>query len=60
MTDAAADYREVACRFETSEVEVCKKARSSRRPGGKNWASYFKATSRGSLPARRHPPLDDM
>ena len=26
---------------------------------GKNWASYFEAASRGSLPTRRQPPLDE-
>ena len=28
-------------------------------PRGKDWASYFEEESRGSLPARRQPPLDD-
>lgn len=49
-----------ACRFETSEVEVVKTGEIvTLRPRGKNWASYFEAASRGSLPARRQPPLDD-
>ena len=31
----------------------------TRRPLGKNWAAYFDSKSRGSIPARRQPPLDD-
>lgn len=46
--------------FETSEVEVVKTGEIvSLRSRGKNWASYFEAASRGSLPARRQPPLDE-
>ena len=49
-----------ACRFETSEVEIVKMGEIvTLRPRGKNWTSYFEAASRGSLPARRQPPLDD-
>lgn len=49
-----------ACRFETSEVEVVKTGEIvTLRPRGKNWTSYFEAASRGSLPTRRQPPLDD-
>ena len=49
-----------ACRFETSEVEVIKEGDSvTLRPLGKNWAAYFDSKSRGSLPARRQPPLDE-
>ena len=49
-----------ACRFETSEIEIVKTGEIvTLRPRGKNWTSYFEATSRGSLPARRQPPLDD-
>ena len=49
-----------ACRFETSEVEVIKEGDSvTLRPRGKNWAAYFDSKSRGSLPARRQPPLDE-
>ena len=45
-----------ACRFETSEVEVIKEGdRLTMRPRVKNWGTYFDATSRGSLPARRQP-----
>ena len=29
------------------------------RPRGKNWAAYFASASRGSLPQRRQPPLDE-
>ena len=49
-----------ACRFETSEVEVIKEGDSvTLRPRGKKWAAYFDSKSRGSLPARRQPPLDE-
>lgn len=49
-----------ACRFKTSEVEVVKTGDIvTLRPRGKNWASYFEAASRGSLPARHQPPLDE-
>ena len=49
-----------ACRFETSEVEVIKEGdRVTLRPRGKNWAAYFDSGSRGSLPERRQPPLDE-
>ena len=49
-----------ACRFETSEVEVIKEGDSvTLCPLGKNWAAYFDSKSRGSLPARRQPPLDE-
>ena len=49
-----------ACRFETSEVEVIKEGDSvTLRPRGKNWAAYFDSKSRGSLPARHQPPLDE-
>ncbi len=48
------------CRFETSEVEAIKEGdRVTLRPRGKNWAAYFDSKSRGSLPARRQPPLDE-
>lgn len=49
-----------ACRFETSEVEVIKDGdQLTLRPRGKNWRAYFNAESRGSLPQRRQPPLDE-
>ena len=49
-----------ACRFKTSEVEVIKEGdQVTLRPRGKDWAAYFDAKSRGTLPKRRHPPLDE-
>ena len=49
-----------ACRFETSEVEVIKEGEQlTLRPRGKNWAAYFDSQSRGCLPERRQPPLDE-
>ena len=49
-----------ACRFETSEVEVIKQGDClTLRPRGKNWGAYFDARTRGSLPERRQPPLDE-
>ena len=49
-----------ACRFETSEVEVIKEGdRLTLLPRGKNWGAYFDSVSRGSLPARSQPPLEE-
>lgn len=49
-----------ACRFETSEVEVIKEGdRITLRPRGKNWSAWFDAGSRGCLPERHQPPLDE-
>lgn len=49
-----------AGRLETSEVEVLEEGDSvTLRPRGKNWAAFFDSESRGSIPARRQPPLDD-
>ena len=49
-----------ACRFETTEVEVIKEGdQVTLRPRGKDWAAYFGAKSRGTLPERRQPPLDE-
>ena len=49
-----------ACRFSTSEVEVIKEGdQVTLRPRGKNWAAYFESDSRGSLPQRRQPPLEE-
>ena len=49
-----------ACRFATSEVEVIKEGdRLTLLPRGKNWGAYFDARSRGSLPARNQPPLEE-
>ena len=48
------------CRFNTTEVEVIKDGdQLILRPRGKNWAAYFDSGSRGSLPQRRQPPLDE-
>ena len=48
------------CRFETSEVEVIKEGDSlTLRPRGKDWGAYFDSPTRGSLPARNEPPLDE-
>ena len=49
-----------ACRFETTEVEVIKEGDClTLRPRGKDWGAYFDSENRGSLPARRQPPLDE-
>ena len=49
-----------ACRFDVSEVEVIKEEdQITLRPRGKNWSAWFQSDSRGSLPTRRDPPLDD-
>ena len=49
-----------ACRFETSEVEVIKEGnRVTLRPRGKNWAAYFDSPTRGCLPERHQPPLEE-
>ena len=49
-----------ACRFATSEVEVIKEGdRLTMRPRVKNWGAYFDSMSRGSLPSRSQPPLDE-
>ena len=49
-----------ACRFEASEVEVIKEGdQVTLRPRGKNWAAYFDSNSRGCLPERSQPPLDE-
>ena len=49
-----------ACRFETSEVEVIKEGDClTLRPRGKDWPAYFDSGTRGSLPARGQPPLDE-
>lgn len=48
------------CRFETSEVEVIKEGDSlTLRPRGKGWGAYFDSPTRGSLPERHEPPLDE-
>ena len=49
-----------ACRFNTSEVEVIKEGdQLTLRARGKNWGTYFEARSRGFLPARDQPNLDE-
>lgn len=49
-----------ACRFQTTEVEIIKQEdRLTLRPKGKNWAAYFESDSRGSLPERCEPRLDE-
>ena len=49
-----------ACRFNTSEVEVIKEGdQLTLRPRGKDWGTYFDAKSRGSLPPRDQPNLDE-
>ena len=48
-----------ACRFEMSEAEAIKEGdRVTLCPRGKDWAAWFDAKSRGTLPERRQPPLD--
>ena len=48
------------CRFDVSEVEVIKEGNClTLRPRGKNWGAYFDSPTRGSLPDRREPPLDE-
>ena len=49
-----------ACRFETSEVEVIKEGdQLTLRPRGKNWGAWFDSKSRGILPERHQPPLEE-
>lgn len=49
-----------ACRFNTSEVEVIKEGdQLTLRPRGKDWGAYFASRSRGSLPSRDQPFLDE-
>ena len=49
-----------ACRFNTSEVEVIKEGdQLTLRPRGKDWAAWFDGKSRGCLPARKQPILDE-
>ena len=49
-----------ACRFNTSEVEVIKEGdQLTLRPRGKNWGAYFDSRSRGCLPPRDQPNLDE-
>ena len=49
-----------ACRFTTSEVEVIKEGdQLTLRPRGKDWGAWFDSSSRGFLPARDQPSLDE-
>ena len=49
-----------ACRFNTSEVEVIKEGdQLTLRPRGKDWSAYFDSRSRGCLPPRAQPSLDE-
>lgn len=49
-----------ACRFKTSEVEVIKEGDLvTLRPRGKNWSAFFDSPTRGRLPGRRQPPLEE-
>ena len=49
-----------ACRFNTSEVEVIKEGdQLTLRPRGKDWGAYFASRSRGSLPPRDQPIVDE-
>ena len=49
-----------ACRFNTSEVEVIKEGdQLTLRPRGKDWGAYFASRSRGNLPPRDQPILDE-
>jgi len=49
-----------ACRFNVSEVEVVKTGDTlTLRPRGKNWRRYFASSTRGSLPEREQPPLEE-
>lgn len=48
-----------ACRFETDEVYIRKEGdQLTLRPRGKDWAVYFDAKSRGSLPVRKDLPVE--
>ena len=47
-------------RVPTPEVKVIEKDRATPRPRGKNWRAYFDKDTRGSLPARQEPPLEEQ
>ncbi|MCY3737268.1 MAG: type II toxin-antitoxin system VapB family antitoxin [Gemmatimonadaceae bacterium] len=48
------------CRFETSEVEIVKVGDEvTLRPRGKNWRAWFDCGSRGSLPPRDQPAIEE-
>ena len=47
-------------RFDTPTAAVTKRGnRLAPRSRGKNWAAYFDSPTRGSLPERHQPPLDE-
>ena len=49
-----------ACRFDVSEVEIVKRGDTvTLRPRGKDWAAFFDSPTRGSLPEREQPPLEE-
>jgi hypothetical protein len=39
---------------------VVEKDRATPRPRGKNWRAYFDKDTRGSLPARQEPALEEQ
>ena len=48
------------CRFETSEVEIVKVGREvTLRPRGKDWRAWFDSGTRGSMPPRDQPVLEE-
>ena len=47
-------------RVPTPEVKVVEKDRATPRPRGKNWRAYFDKDTRGSLPARQEPALEEQ
>ena len=47
-------------RCDASDIDVAKRgAHLSPRLRAKNWGPYFDSRTRGSLPQRRQPPLDE-
>lgn len=47
-------------RCDASDIDVTKRgAHLSPRLRAKNWGPYFDSRTRGSLPPRRQPPLDE-
>ena len=48
------------CRFETSEVEIVKVGNEvTLRPRRENWRAWFDSDTRGSLPPRDQPALEE-
>ena len=71
MSKAKSDYKRVArvswsgrsqavrLPGKMSEAEAIREEDGATlRPRGKDWAAWFDAESRGTLPERRQPPLD--